>query len=72
MRRLLINEARCKGCGFCVLACPRKAVQQSSRLNKQGAKVIDVDDSLCVKCGICYTVCPDCVFSIIDDEEGCE
>ncbi len=68
MASLIIKEAYCKACEYCIQACPRKALRPSGHLNKQGYQYVAVDDALCIKCGICYTVCPDYVFEIVGDE----
>ena len=37
MVKLTINEERCKGCGLCVRACPKKLLQISkTKLNAKG------------------------------------
>ncbi len=52
----------CKGCGYCVESCPRKAVTMGDEPNKLGYCFIQFDESKCISCGICRTVCPDNVF----------
>ena len=48
------------------MACPKKAIRFSGKLNRNGYNYIEVDDELCVKCGTCYTVCPDLVYEIVE------
>lgn len=67
-KELIINEQRCKSCGFCVKACPKDALSFGSRLNSGGYKYVNVDVEKCIACGMCYTVCPDYVFSIVEKE----
>ena len=64
--KIKINTARCKGCGYCVNDCPRKALSFSGNINDKGYDTVQVDDSLCVACGTCYRVCPDSVFEILE------
>ena len=66
MSKIKINTARCKGCGYCVNDCPRKALSFSGHINDKGYDTVEVDDSLCVACGTCYRVCPDSVFEILE------
>ena len=51
MAKVTFREERCKGCGLCVNACPRKIV-----------KVDEMDK--CVGCASCAIMCPDCVITV--------
>lgn len=62
--KLYINASRCKGCGYCIHACPRAALTVSEHINDNGYSTVQLDESKCVACGICYRVCPDYVFEI--------
>ncbi len=68
-----INQERCKGCGLCIDACPKKIIEFSDKFNSKGyhpAQVIDQD--ACIGCGFCYQMCPDVcitVYRVIEEEE---
>lgn len=47
---------KCFGCGACVDACPKNAIQQIEDPN--GFYIPQVDNELCIKCGICEQKCP--------------
>ena len=47
---------KCFGCGVCVDACPKNAIQQIEDPN--GFYIPKVDNELCIKCGICEQKCP--------------
>ena len=64
MPKVEIVGERCKSCGYCILACPSKALSLSGSLNKEGYDYVANDEAKCTRCGICYTVCPDNVFEI--------
>ncbi len=68
MNRLNIDVERCKGCGYCINACPKKALSKVIVEGKLYPSV-EVDYSKCIACGICYQVCPDYVFSITREEK---
>ncbi len=36
MPKIVIDEARCKGCALCTIACPRQLIALSDKINKQG------------------------------------
>lgn len=59
-----LHVERCKGCTYCIMACPQKALNLGEELNQMGYQVIKVNDEKCVSCGICYTVCPELVFEL--------
>lgn len=66
MAVVIINEERCKGCGLCVRACPKKIMQLSkTKLNAKGyhpAEIIDM--AACIACAACARTCPDVVIQI--------
>ncbi|MEG1633678.1 MAG: 4Fe-4S binding protein [Oscillospiraceae bacterium] len=66
MSKVKLNISRCKGCGYCVEECPKKAISFSSEISAKGYNTIQVDEALCIGCGSCYRVCPDCVFEILE------
>lgn len=66
MAKLTFTIDRCKGCGLCVLACPKKIlVIARDRINQKGHSPVAVtDESLCTGCASCATMCPDCVITV--------
>ena len=58
-----VDIERCKGCGLCVVACPKKVVQLSSGIvNAHGypyAVSVEDTDNHCTGCASCGIVCPD-------------
>ena len=74
MPRVLIDRDRCKGCGACILACPRQALGMAKEINTKGyfpAEVIDID--LCTGCGMCAMSCPDVAIEVYKEtRDGAE
>ncbi len=66
-RKIRIDAASCKGCGYCVDACPKKALSLSDDFNPAGYNFAVVDAAACIGCGTCYTVCPDYVYTIVEE-----
>ncbi|WAC07424.1 MAG: CoB--CoM heterodisulfide reductase iron-sulfur subunit A family protein [Thermodesulfobacteriota bacterium] len=53
-----VQESDCRGCGFCVEACPFDAIEL--REVKRGRRVLEVasvNEVLCKGCGVCASVC---------------
>lgn len=66
MVKLTIDENRCKGCGLCVRACPKKIMALSKiKLNEKGYHPAELTDpASCVACASCARTCPDAVITI--------
>jgi 2-oxoglutarate ferredoxin oxidoreductase subunit delta len=58
--RVLIDEARCKGCAYCVEFCPRGVLRMSTELSQKGYTLAEVEDEgKCLGCGLCSVLCPE-------------
>lgn len=66
MSKMVLHVEKCKGCKYCVKACPKQAISESAVYNKKGYAQMQVDTAKCVLCGACYTVCPDYVYEIVE------
>lgn len=68
---LKIDKERCKGCFFCIGACPQNILEASEEINEKGVQyVVLKDPDKCTGCGMCAIMCPDCAIGIeIKDEE---
>ena len=58
--KVIIDQERCKGCGYCVEFCPQNALAMSDELNQKGyTPPRVVDKHKCVGCGLCEIICPE-------------
>jgi 2-oxoglutarate ferredoxin oxidoreductase subunit delta len=71
MNRVTFNVDRCKGCGLCVEACPRKLLSLSKTvINKNGQHPPVMSDiTKCIACAMCAMMCPDCVIKVEKEVE---
>ena len=67
---LTIDYERCKGCGLCAAACPKKILELNpKRLNLKGYNPVDITDrDACIRCAMCATMCPDVCITISETE----
>ena len=66
-----INTERCKSCGLCVHACPKKILGIGEIANNKGYYVVEMkDQSKCIACAFCALICPDLVLEVYREEKG--
>ena len=66
MAKITFQVDRCKGCGLCVGACPKKLIRITrDRINPKGHHPAEITNpEACVGCAFCATMCPDCVITV--------
>ncbi len=65
MEKVKVDFEACKGCGLCVMACPKKIMQISNKSNNKGYFVVEcVDQDACVSCASCARMCPDSALEV--------
>jgi 2-oxoglutarate ferredoxin oxidoreductase subunit delta len=66
MARIEIDELRCKGCGLCTIACPKKFILLSNKINNLGytLAVFDSSRGQCTGCALCAEICPDVAIKV--------
>jgi len=62
---VVFDVERCKGCGLCIAACPKKVLAFSGQLNKSGYNVAHMaHPEDCIGCAFCAITCPDIVIEV--------
>ena len=70
MKSIIFDEEKCKGCGLCITACPKKIISlDKDKINKKGYNPAGVKDKdSCTSCAQCAIICPDVVITIENDK----
>lgn len=64
MDKIAYDSTRCKGCYFCMAACPHKAISITETSNKKGYRIVAFNQATCKACGLCYMMCPDYAITV--------
>ena len=55
-----VDRNRCKGCGLCVVTCPKNVLEISNKVNAKGYyPVFQIRKDNCIACRMCCVMCPD-------------
>jgi 2-oxoglutarate ferredoxin oxidoreductase subunit delta len=76
--RIEIDRERCKGCGLCIIVCPKKQIEISGKLNTKGyypasfqeENVQESENTKCTGCALCAVMCPDIAIEVYRQEKG--
>lgn len=66
--KVTIDSERCKGCGLCVVVCPKRTLVISRKSNKHGYFPAETDNRDCTGCAACALICPDAVIEVYRDD----
>ena len=68
--KIIIDTERCKGCGLCVVVCPKKSIAISEISNRNGYFPAQANNSDCTGCGACAIICPEAIIEVLRDDSG--
>lgn len=65
-----IEEEYCKGCGYCIEICPKNVLRESSRVNKRGYNLPEIQNiEECIRCKRCELICPEMAITVTGEED---
>jgi len=65
MARIEVAKDRCKGCGLCIMNCPKKLIKIGKDMNSKGYFIAEQSDAeKCTGCALCAVMCPDVAITV--------
>ena len=65
MAKIVVNAELCKGCRFCIGACPQKIIRVGKASNAKGYKFTEqFDVEKCTGCKFCAIMCPESAIEV--------
>ena len=55
----------CKGCGLCIVKCPKKCLNWSKEVGLYQTPCVEPNPDECIACGMCAMTCPDSAIKIV-------
>ena len=65
--KITIDTEQCKGCGLCVIACPRSSIVISKKSNRKGYFPAQTNNCDCTGCAMCAIICPEAIIEVYRD-----
>ncbi len=55
----------CKGCGLCMVKCPKKCLNWSKEVGLYQTPCVEPNPDDCIACGMCALTCPDSAIKVV-------
>lgn len=63
--KIEVNVERCKGCEYCVAACPQCILRMAEEFNSMGYHPVECfEPEKCTGCTLCAVMCPDLAIEV--------
>ena len=67
---IVIDKELCKGCSYCIDACPLGVIALEKKFNRKGIfPASPVDPEKCTGCCMCAQMCPEVAIEVYRDIE---
>ena len=70
--KIIIDTERCKGCGLCVIVCPKNSIIISKSSNTNGYFPAETNNTDCTGCAMCAIICPEAIIEVQRDNDKSE
>lgn len=68
--RIVIDRELCKGCTYCIQACPKGSLGFEETFNSNGYfPVYSLHPEKCTGCALCARMCPEIAIEVWREEE---
>jgi 2-oxoglutarate ferredoxin oxidoreductase subunit delta len=65
MAKIKFRKERCKGCGLCIMSCPKDLLSIGTNINQAGYTMARIEDmESCTGCRLCAEMCPDVAITV--------
>ena len=67
--KIVIDRELCKGCKYCIEACPKGSIVLDTHFNHVGYfPAVFIDNGKCTGCAMCAQVCPEIAIEVWIEE----